>query len=106
MAQLSIAPRTDGELRLTVFEGDTPIDTAAVSASVYAPTGAKQADNVDLSAVGGSTGAYRLAWQSAWSTDGEGRAITGEFVVEATAIYGGLQRVRRFRIAVQFDDTE
>lgn len=103
---LSIDPRTDGELRLTVFEGDTPLDTATVTASVYAPTGAKQADTAALTAVGGGTGAYRLPWLREWSTDGTGKAITGEFVVEATAVYGGLQRVRRFRIAVQFDDTE
>jgi hypothetical protein len=97
---LSIAPKTDGTFRLTVFDGDTPVDTATVTASIYAPTGIEQASEVVLSPVGGGTGAYALAWQSAWTQ------TAGEFVAVVTAIHGGLQRVRRFRIAVQYDDTE
>lgn len=103
---LSIAPRTDGELRLTVFEGDSPVDSATVTASVWSPSGTQQATNVSCTSVGGSSGAYILAWQHSWTTDDADKAITGEFLVEVKAAYAGQAGVRRLRVVVQFDDTD
>lgn len=98
-----IEPMTDAVLRITVQQAGVLRDDATVVANIYNPKGTLVAEAVALSAVGGGSGAYTLSWLNTWTTLA-GKALQGEYLAVVTSTRAGVQRVRRFRVPVRFDD--
>jgi hypothetical protein len=99
-----IEPQTTAELRITVRQGGTLRDDCTAVANVYRPTGgAPVGSNQNMPLQGSGTGTYVLTWLPAW-TEQTGQAVEGEYVAVITVTRAGIQRTRRFRVPVQFDD--
>lgn len=100
-----IEPQTDAILKITVKDtaGVVVTDAVATATVVYSPAGVSVASNVTMPHQG--AGVYHLSISRAWS-DNSGKAIEGEFVAEVKVTRGGVERRRRFRYPVKFDDED
>lgn len=100
-----IEPQTDAILKITVKDtaGVAVTDAVATATAVYSPAGASVATNVTMPHQG--AGVYHLSISRTWS-DNSGKAIEGEFVAEIKVTRGGVERRRRFRYPVKFDDED
>jgi len=99
-----IEPQTDAILDITVKDAGALVTDATVTATgVWSPTGTQVASNVSMGHQG--SGVYRLNIARAWS-ESAGKAVEGEFMAEIKAVRGGVERRRRFRYVVKFDDED
>jgi len=99
-----IEPQTDAILDITVKDAGALVTDATVTATgVWSPMGTQVASNVSMGHQG--SGVYRLNIARAWS-ESAGKAVEGEFMAEIKAVRGGVERRRRFRYVVKFDDED
>ena len=99
-----IEPQTDALLDITVKDAGALVTDAVVTAvGVWSPLGTQVASSVSMAHQG--SGVYRLNIARAWS-ESSGKAVEGEFMVEIKAARGGIERRRRFRYVVKFDDED
>jgi len=99
-----IEPQTTADIRLTVLlDGVTPIDDCTISAKVFSPRGVQLASGVPAPTDGVGTGTYTLTWLAAWTANA-GKAVEGEYLIEALLTRAGRQRTMRYRVPVRFDD--
>lgn len=98
-----INPMSDAEWHLKVEDKDGNIlSDATVVADVFSPTGVLVGNDQTMAWNAGLQ-RYVLNISKTWSTS-SGLPVVGEFLVVVTVTRTGLQRVRRFRYVVKFDD--
>lgn len=99
-----LSPKTDAVITVKLSNDDdgSVVNTATVTAAIFAPNARSIATNQTVSSTG-SGGLYNLLWNKLW-TEYNSKVVLGEYLVVVTGVNAGITRTEHFRIPIAWGD--